>query len=265
MPRHRNPGSRRHAARWVAGAWTAIVEVALPPVCAACNRRVATRDTLCPTCWSQIGFIRAPICDRLGIPLGYDTGVTTISTRALAEPPVYDRARAVARFDGVMRDLIHGFKYAGRHHPRRLFGRWLAVAGGEILAEADLIVPVPLHPWRLVWRRFNQAAMLAIEVSRETGVPTDPFALRRVKRTASQVGMTADQRRRNVQAAFRVPPERAGDLAGLNVVLVDDVITTGATIDAAARALKVAGAARVDVLALAIVVDAADAVVTQPA
>lgn len=211
-----------------------------------------------------MGFIMPPVCDRLGIPLPYDTGALTISAQALADPPVYDRARAVARFDGVMRDLIHGFKYAGKHHPRRLFGRWLAVAGWDILADADLIVPVPLHPLRLIWRRFNQAAILALEIERETGIPADPFVLRRVKRTSSQVGMTADQRRRNVQAAFRVPPDRAGDLAGARIVLVDDVITTGATIDAAARALKVAGAERVDVLALAIVVDEPDLAAARP-
>lgn len=238
--------------------WNGLIDFVLPPVCVACGTRVASRDALCPGCWRQVSFIRPPVCDRLGVPLPYDTGVRTVSATALADPPVYDRARAVARYAGVMRDLIHGFKYADRHHPRRLFGRWLMVAGRELLADADLIVPVPLHRFRLLRRRFNQAAILAREVGRESGLPVDPLLLERVKRTASQVGMTADQRRRNVQAAFRVAPGRRGDVENSNVVLVDDVITTGATVDAAARALRVAGAARVDVLALAIVVDAVD-------
>lgn len=234
-----------------------VVDVALPPVCVACQARVESRDALCPSCWRGVEFIRAPLCDRLGVPLPYDTGERTLSAEAIAEPPVYDRARAVAVFGGVLRTLIHNFKYQDRHHPRRLFGRWLAVAGTELLADADAIVPIPLHPLRLLWRRFNQAALLAQAVGAECGVPVDHGALRRVKATASQVGMTADQRRRNVQAAFRVPAMVAPRLAGRRIVLIDDVITTGATIDAAARALRQAGAARVDVLALARVVDRA--------
>jgi ComF family protein len=234
-----------------------VVDFLLPPVCVACSARVASRDSLCPSCWNQISFIQPPLCDRLGIPLPYDTGTRTISTRALAEPPIYGRARAVAEFGGAMRDLIHRFKYADQHHPRRLFGRWMAVAGRELLADADVLVPIPLHRWRLARRRFNQAAELAREVARLTGVPSNPGLLQRIKRTPTQVGMTADQRRRNMQAAFAVPGTTA-DVFGLNIVLVDDVITTGATVDAAARVLLAAGATRVDVLALALVTDRVD-------
>jgi ComF family protein len=112
-------------------------------------------------------------------------------------------------------------------------------------------VPVPLYRSRLWWRRFNQSAMLAHSVGRLAGVPVDCFVLSRVRRTQSQVGLSADQRRRNVAGAFRVPPTRAARVKGKNVIVVDDVITTGATAEACARALKRAGAARVDVLALA--------------
>ena len=132
-----------------------------------------------------------------------------------------------------------------------MFARWLRKAGAELLADADLIVPVPLYPSRLWWRRFNQSAMLAQAVGPLTGVAVDCFALKRVRRTASQVGLTADQRRRNVAGAFKVDRARAGRVGGKKVVVVDDVITTGATAEACARALKRAGAARVDVLALA--------------
>jgi ComF family protein len=235
--------------------WLRLTDVVLPTVCAACQQRIVGRDALCPACWSRISFIRPPLCERLGIPLPYDAGGGTLSARALSDPPVYDRARAVARFGGVVRDLIHGFKYGDRHHPRRLFGRWLSVAGAELIAEADLIVPVPLHPVRLAWRRFNQAAILAQDLGRETGRPVAVDVLQRVKRTPAQVGLTADQRRRNMQAAFRVTPRWRERVAGRRVLLVDDVITTGATGDAAARALRAAGAVGVDVLALAIVVD----------
>ena len=132
-----------------------------------------------------------------------------------------------------------------------MFARWLAKAGAELLADADLIVPVPLYPSRLWWRRFNQSAMLAQAVGRLTGVPVDCFTRARVRRTATQVGLTADQRRRNVAGAFKVTRARADRVKGKKVVVVDDVITTGATAEACARALKRAGAARVDVLALA--------------
>src|SRR5262249_59396657 len=117
---------------------------------------------------------------------------------ALANPPDWDRARAVAHFGLVMRDMIHAFKYADRHDARRLFGRWLAGAGAELLADADLIVPVPMHRWRLLRRKFNQAALLAGELARITHVPSDPLVIERIKSTPAQVGLTAAERRRSL-------------------------------------------------------------------
>jgi len=150
-----------------------------------------------------------------------------------------------------MRELVQGFKYRDRHEGLPLFARWLNKAGAELLADADLIVPVPLYPSRLWWRRFNQSAMLALAVGRLTGVPVDCSVLKRVRRTASQVGLSAEQRRRNVRGAFRVDKAHAARVRGKKLVVVDDVITTGATAEACARALKRAKAARVDILALA--------------
>src|SRR5690606_13516077 len=136
-----------------------------------------------------------------------------------------------------------------------LFGRWLVRAGAELLADADRLVPVPLYRSRLWWRRFNQSALLAQNISRLSGVPADCFVLKRVRRTASQVGLSAKQRRRNVAGAFKVDPLRRDGIRGRRIVVVDDIVTTGATADACARVLKRAGAARVDVLALARVVE----------
>jgi ComF family protein len=155
-----------------------------------------------------------------------------------------------------MRDLVHDLKFRDRHDARRLFGRWLVEAGAELLAGADAIVPVPLTRWRLLGRRFNQAAILAEEISRLTDTPAEPLALVRTRRTQPQVGLTRVQRRKNVAGAFAVASSHAAKISGARVVLVDDVITTGATARACARALKRAGAARVDVLALAMVTDA---------
>jgi ComF family protein len=156
-----------------------------------------------------------------------------------------------------MRTLVHQLKYADRHDARTLLGRWLAAAGRDLLHEAQVIVPVPLSRLRLLHRQFNQAAVLAGELSRQTGIPADPLILARIRSTRSQVGMTRDQRRRNVAGAFGVPAGRRARLAGRNVLLVDDVITTGATVEACARTLLRAGAARVEVLALALVTDGA--------
>ena len=183
----------------------------------------------------------------------YDSGSAIVSAAALADPPEYDRARAVAHFDGVVRNMIHGLKYADRHDGRRLFARWLSSAGDELLADADLLVPVPLHRWRLLQRRFNQAAILAQELARLRGMPWHPDALARVRRTPQQVGLTRDQRRRNMAAAFQVCASALPAITGRKIVLIDDVITTGATVEACARVLKAAGAFQVDVLAVAMV------------
>jgi ComF family protein len=228
-----------------------LANLLLPPVCIVCRTRVGSHGLLCGACFAKIDFIAPPICDRLGVPLPYDAGSPSLSAAAIAEPPVYDRARAVARYSVTMRELVQGFKYRDRHEGMPLFARWLARAGAELLADADLIVPVPLYRSRLWWRRFNQSAMLAQSVARLTGVTADCFLLKRVRRTASQVGLTHDQRRRNVAGAFKVGDAAKTRVRGKNIVVIDDVITTGATVEACARALKRAKAARVDVLALA--------------
>jgi ComF family protein len=234
-----------------------IADVIVPPVCLACQARILDHDALCPSCWRTVAFIRPPLCDRLGIPLpfaGPDEG-PIVSAAAMAEPPPYDRARAVAVFDGdgVLRDLVHSLKFADRQEPRRLLGRWLAEAGRDILKDADLLIPVPLTRWRLMRRQFNQSALLAQEVGRLTGLPMNPLCLVKCRSTPPQVGLTREQRRRNVRGAFSVPSRRAAQIAGRRVVLVDDVITTGATVGACARALRAAGAQRIDVLAVGLV------------
>jgi ComF family protein len=235
----------------------ACADLIVPPCCLVCRARIGAHHVLCAPCWREVSFIRPPLCDVLGIPLPFDAGERTVSAAAVAHPPAYDRARAVAHYSGAMRTLVHQLKYADRHDARTLLGRWLAEAGRELLPGIDLIVPVPLSRLRLLQRQFNQAAVLALEVSLQTGIPTDPLILARTRSTRSQVGMTRDQRRRNVAGAFSVPASWRAWLAGRNVLVIDDVVTTGATVDACARTLRRAGAARVDVLALALVTNEA--------
>jgi ComF family protein len=247
------PGSGGVRLRALAGLGRAALDVVLPPLCLGCTTRIMTHDALCPACWRQIDFVRPPLCDRLGLPLPYDTGGPMLSAAAVADPPDFDRARAVACFDGPMRKLVHAFKFHDSHNARRLFGRWLAEAGRELLAGADLLVPVPLSRRRLLSRRFNQAQILAVEAGRLVRKPVKPFALVRTRSTAHQIGLTRAQRARNVAGVFRVPQSELPIVSGKAIVLIDDVITSGATASAAAAALKRAGALRVDVLALAIV------------
>lgn len=245
------PASRLRRA--VTGAGVACADLIVPPCCLSCRARTVAHGALCPACWSNVQFIRTPVCDVLGIPLPFEVGERTVSAAAVAQPPAYERARAVAHFNGEMRALVHKFKYGDRQDLRSLFGRWLRDAGRDLLPDTDVIVPVPLSRWRLLWRQFNQAAVLSRELSRQTGIPMDPLALKRTRATKSQVGMTRDQRRRNVAGAFELAKAGRKRLAGKNVMLVDDVITTGATVEACARVLKRAGVARVNVLALAMV------------
>jgi ComF family protein len=215
----------------------AAVALLYPPSCIACGGATGSAHALCARCWAEVRFIERPYCERLGTPLTVDLGVTLLSPAAIADPPVFDRARAVARYDDVARKLVHRLKYSDRLDCAQALGTMMARAGAELTAEADVIVPVPLHRWRLWRRRFNQS-----------------MALARVKRTHSQVGLTKAQRQENLQGAFRVPPEAKARLADKRVLLVDDVLTTGSTANAAARALLRGGAKAVDVLAFARVV-----------
>ena len=203
--------------------------MALPPLCPSCRDLVAD-DGLCPACWSKLAFIAPPYCQRLGIPFAYDPGPGILSMQAIADPPAYQRARAAVRYDDVARALVHAFKYGDRLDLAPLLGRWMARAGRELLDGADALVPVPLH-WRRLWaRRFNQSAALAEQIARESGVPVAHAALRRVKATPQQVGLSRKERAANVQGAFRVAPDAKAAVAGRRLILIDDVLTSGATV-----------------------------------
>src|SRR5580658_6412914 len=203
------------------------LDLALPPLCAACREPVDGKG-LCPACWSKLSFITRPYCERLGIPFVYDPGPGILSMAAIADPPSYNRARAAVRFDEISRALVHALKYGDRLDLAPMMGRWVAQAGHELLADADALVPVPLHCRRQWARRFNQSAMLAATISAESGVPIAAGALKRVKATAQQVGLTRSERASNVQGAFKVPEEGRAAVRGRRLVLVDDVLTSGA-------------------------------------
>ena len=239
-------------AAWHSAARLAL-DIALPTLCVACREPVAG-DGVCGTCWAQISFIEKPYCPRLGIPFVYDPGPELMSMEAIASPPAYQRARAAVRYDDVARTLVHALKYQDRTDLAPTMGRWMARAGDELLNDADALVPVPLH-WRRGWsRRFNQSGALAKAISRQKPVTVLGDALKRIKPTQQQIGLSRDERASNVQGVFAVPPERLHAVRDRHLILIDDVLTSGATVDACARALLRAKAKRVDVLVFARVV-----------
>jgi ComF family protein len=249
----RVPTAERVRAAAVAGI-RALVDLVLPPQCLACTRPVGIEGGLCPACWSRLRLIERPFCAQLGTPFAYDLGEGALSAEAIADPPPFERCRAVAAFDDVARNLVHGLKYRDRLDLAAWMAGWMARAGRDLLDDADVIVPVPLHSRRLWRRRFNQSASLARAVADKAGKPMVTTALCRIRPTPQQVGLSAAERDRNVRGAFKVMEDQRVTVAGRRVLLVDDVYTTGATVKAATRALERAGAAAVDVLVFARVV-----------
>lgn len=227
------------------------LDLLLPPRCLGCGKLVETAHSLCAGCWQGIAFLEPPLCARCGYPFEVEAGEGALCAACSREPPPWDRARAVFRYDEKSRRLILGFKYGDRTDAAKAFGVWLARAGRELLEGADLLVPVPLHWTRLFSRRYNQSALLAQAVSKISGVPADPAALVRRRRTPPQGRLDRTARRRNVRGAFAVPARKAANLAGRRVVLIDDVLTTGSTLGACVAALLQAGVASVDALTLA--------------
>ncbi|MSO70440.1 MAG: ComF family protein [Alphaproteobacteria bacterium] len=227
------------------------LDFVLPPRCLGCDGAVAAPGALCPQCWSGVSFIAPPFCACCGLPQEFDLGAEALCGACIAEAPPFARARAVLRYDAASRGLLLRFKHADRTDAAPAFARWLQRAGAELLAEAELIVPVPLHWSRLLARRYNQSALLAIALGRLSGRRVVPDLLLRRRRTPSQGGMSATGRRRNVAGAFALRARAQPLVAGKRVLVIDDVLTTGATAVECARVLLRSGAAAVDVLTLA--------------
>src|SRR3954469_7081103 len=187
------------------------LDIALPTLCVACREPVAGVG-VCAACWAKLSFIAPPHCPRLGIPFVYDPGPGLLSMEAIADPPAYQRARAAVRYDDVARTLVHALKYQDRTDLAPAMGRWMARAGEELLAGADALVPVPLH-WRRGWsRRYNQSGALARAIGKHSGVPVLRDALRRIRATEQQIGLSRPQRASNVQGAFKVAADRTADI-----------------------------------------------------
>ncbi|HEY2051696.1 MAG TPA: ComF family protein [Caulobacteraceae bacterium] len=228
------------------------LDLLLPPrpLDEASRERVASHG-LTSFAWSRISFIEAPLCDGCGSAFDYDLGAGVRCPACSARAPAFDRGRAACVYDEHSRDLILKLKHADRTDLAWTFARWIARAAADILPEVDAVTPVPLHRTRLLTRRYNQAAEIARPLARMAGLAYFPDALVRRRSTGSQGGKSAQARRRNVAAAFVVPDGWRRRVAGARVLLVDDVLTTGATAEGCARALKAVGAVRVDLAVIA--------------
>jgi ComF family protein len=231
-----------------------LLDAILPPRCLKCGEIVADSGSLCGRCWPELKFLAPPCCACCGLPFEFEMGEGSLCGACTADRPLYDRARAALTYDDASRDLILRFKHADRIDGAATFAGWMARAGAELVAGADIIVPVPLHRWRLVRRRYNQAAILANAIGQLRGKRVVPDVLVRRRATPSQGHLGRSQRHRNVAGAFALHPGRAQVAKGARILLVDDVLTTGATAEACARTLRNAGAKAVDLLVLARVV-----------
>jgi ComF family protein len=226
----------------VAAAWRGALDLLFPPQSLDGGPRPMAGGFTAEG-WSRIRFLDGPVCDGCGAPFEFDPGVRCAA--CLTKP------RAACLYDEASRDPILKLKHADRLDLAPLFARWISRAAAQLVDEADAIAPVPLHPFRLLTRRYNQAAEVARPLAALTGTPYLPDALVRRRATATQGGKSGSGRRRNVAGAFEVPASKRKRVEGLRILLIDDVLTTGATAEGCARALKAAGAARVDLAVIA--------------
>jgi ComF family protein len=243
--------------RLCAGAGRMLLDAVLPPLCLGCGEIVETPGALCAACWQGFAFVAPPYCACCAYPFAEHLGEGALCGACAARPPRYRRARAALVYDARSRRLVLPFKHGDRTDIARACGGWMARAGADLLAEADLVAPVPLHWRRLLTRRYNQAQLLArvaVGAAPASRARLVPDLLRRRRWTGSQSGLLARQRHDNVRQAFDLHPRRAADVAGKAVLLIDDVLTTGATVEACVRVLQRGGARHVDVLTLARVV-----------
>lgn len=245
MPTAQDDSLTQYTVRRIKSAGGAVIDTLLPPQ----ELLGLDADPIAKRMWADVTFLDAPWCEACGFPFEYAVQGGSLCARCSVKRPAFDRARAAMAYDDGSRALILSFKHGGRTEGLASFAAQMRRAGRDILTDADLLIPVPLHSTRLIKRRYNQATLLARALAKITPAEFAPDVLFRTRRTDSQGGFNARARAENVRGAFSV--NQIDRIKGRNLVLIDDVLTTGATLEACARALKQAGAARVDGICLA--------------
>ena len=227
------------------------IDVVLPPRCPVTGDVVEQQGQIASHAWGALHFIGQPQCQSCGVPFSHHSETELKCADCVYYPPEFDQARSALVYDEASRKLILEFKHGDQTQHALAFVPWLMRAGQSLIVDSDIVIPVPLHRMRLWRRRYNQAALIAKELSQAMSMPYRPDLLLRKKATASQGHLSPKQRTENVKRAFRVQEELTPMIKGKTVLLVDDVYTTGATVRECARVLKAAGAARVNVLTVA--------------
>lgn len=225
-----------------------LAQLLFPSICVGCNCLVSQTGTVCAQCWNSLRFIEKPYCPVMGLPFEYDLGKRFLCAEAIANPPPFRRLRSAVAHGGAAQRMSVLLKYYDRTDLAPWMARWMYRAGIELIGDVDIVVPIPLHPRRLWARRYNQSAELARYFARLTAKPYHPELIIRKRRTMQQTGLGTKERQRNVDGAFKVPDKYRILIQGRNILLIDDVYTTGATVKSATRTLMHCGAAHVDVL-----------------
>ncbi len=229
--------------------WKIVLDFLLPPVCAVCKTSVSEKDTLCPECFKNLHFITKPYCQKCGRPFEFDILGDRVCASCLMKAPLFEKARAVLLYDEMAKKLILPFKSGDKQELVSLLAKMMALQGKELIEEADVLMPIPLHRWRLLKRKYNQSALLANRLSKIFHKTYNPDSLKRVKSTVSQGHLSPDKRRKNVTNAFKVCHKEK--IKNQTVLLIDDVLTTGATVNECAKVLLKAGVKKVLVLTFA--------------
>jgi len=233
------------------------LNLVLPPRCPVTGEEVSEPGTLSPRAWRDVSFITRPFCPSCSLPYEYTQASYShpesdlLCASCLAQPPSFDSARSSMRYDDASRDMILAYKHADRTEIAISFAPLMITAGADFWKNKPGLIPVPLHPFRLLKRRYNQAALLAQLIAKHLSLTYLPDTLLRVRHTPPQGHLSPQDRNANVKRAFRLNPRVADHVKGADLVVIDDVYTTGATVNACARVLKEAGAKTVNILTIA--------------
>ncbi len=231
-----------------------ILDLIYPPICVHCNAPVVSSDSLCAKCWSELRPISDPICPVLGLPFGVSLGANALSAQAIANPPEFDRARSAFIYGDVTHSIISKFKYGDKPELAKFCALTMGSALAQMFEDNPILLPVPLHKKRQRQRRYNQATELAKELGKIKDLQVVLDLVERVRETKQQVGLSAKQREKNVAGAFEVKSDLIAIKQSQRIVIVDDVMTTGATLNSLTKTLKKAGYKKIDVISFARVV-----------